>query len=660
VGTNIRSEQTASVDAADLEPPPPSLPAGARLAGRYRIERPLGRGGFATVYRAVDEVSGGAVALKLLRPDRVSAVALRRLRREGRAAEAADHPALVRVLDEGASPEGPFLVMELVDGETLRERLARGPLGADEAARVGLAVAEGLQALHEAGLVHRDVKPSNILLAADGRVRLGDLGLITTLGDDETRATRADGLIGTLEYVAPEQALGQAVDGRSDLYSLGVSLFETISGELPFTAASSLGSVLARVTEEPTPLSTARPDTPGWMVGIVGKLLAREPAHRYSTAAELVADLRQRKAPSDARGTRRSRRGSNRTLVAMLGLAVLAILVLGLARLATAPGARLVAADVQSGVLRGIDDGGNVLWSHRFPVPLDDEAYRPERGTRIVVRGSGGSTEVWALAATGRDARPVLHAFTATGASRLAREPGRSVSFGGRRFERFRGESLLPVGDGQAGTRLFLAANHESWFPAVVEELGPDGTPLGEFWSPGHVVGLELLRFGGRDVLAVLAANNELRGAGLALVDLRRFGGSMPASAPAYRCDDCPGPEPLAALVFPGSDVLRAAHSDRASPVVASVHETEGGIAVNVRHVTYSGPVSTEASIRYVLSPDARRVLALDATDGYVEAHRRQRAEGLLDHDFGPGDLRQLARVVSWDGTAYREIAREP
>ncbi|MCL4822460.1 MAG: serine/threonine protein kinase [Vicinamibacteria bacterium] len=664
--------ETESVDPLDLGiAAEPALPAGTLVGGRHRIGAVLGRGGYAVVYRACDEATGTAVALKVLRADRVSAVAVRRLQREAETAAALDHPGLVPVLDHGLAEQGPYLAMELVEGETLRERLARGPLPVAEATRLAAALAETLDALHAHGLVHRDLKPSNVLLGADGQPRIADLGLVTALADDDaTRATRADGLVGTMEYLSPEQALGRAVDARSDLYSLGIVLFEMLAGQLPFAAQSSLGSVLARVTEAPAPLSDSRPDAPPWLVGVVHKLLAREPGQRYGSAAELAADLRAERGPAlpapaapvapPARITRRSH-------AVAFGAVALAILAAGAAlrpRITPpTPGPRLTAVHVVDGALRGKDAEGRVLWVHRPPVPLLDRAYAaPETdgdGVRLWLRTSGAEQQVWLIAPEGPKGPGVLHAFSAEGRPLWIRAPGRPVHFGAERFDRFSANRLHALTDARGRRRVFLSVAHNPWFPGALEELGPDGRTVAEYWSPGHVTSVARVRFGGRDALAVGSYHNETRGAGLALLDLENPSGRMPAVAEKFRCSDCGSRDPLAALAFPGSDALRASSAGQGAAQVMEVHDSEAGLAVTVRQARHRSEVDgrdVDAVVRYELDAEARRVLGVVAGDGYLRLHERLRAAGEIDHPFGDDDLRELARVRRWDGTGWSEL----
>ncbi|HEY4562058.1 MAG TPA: serine/threonine-protein kinase, partial [Thermoanaerobaculia bacterium] len=223
------------------------LDPGTCLDQRYEIRRVLGVGGYAVVYLAFDRELRREMALKILRADRTSPGSLLRLRREAAVARDAASPRLVRIFDIQASETTVYLTMEVVEGESLRDRLKRGPLAVDEAAGAAVQILEGLRVLHSLGIIHRDVKPGNILLDPTGGVKLADFGLALQSESDETRVTVGEGVLGTLAYVSPEQALDEEVDARSDLYSVGVVLYEMLTGELPHTGKSPLGAVLGRL-----------------------------------------------------------------------------------------------------------------------------------------------------------------------------------------------------------------------------------------------------------------------------------------------------------------------------------------------------------------------------------------------------------------------------
>jgi serine/threonine-protein kinase len=274
----------------------------ARYIGRYEIIRELGRGGTATVYEALDTAADGRpVALKALTPaaqmpPQEREAMFLRLQREARLIEHLDHPGLVEVLDLGVddrNPDAPlpYLVMELVPGETLAQRLERtGPLPPAEAIAVLEQIAAALDAIHAAGIVHRDVKPSNVMLQPDGRVKLMDFG-IARLHDD-TMITRTGAIIGSPAYMSPEQAMGQPATAASDRWALAALAYIALTGQLPFQGGN-IPAVLHQViygTFAPLPASV-----PEALAGVFEQALAREPAARYPTAVALADALRRAK-----------------------------------------------------------------------------------------------------------------------------------------------------------------------------------------------------------------------------------------------------------------------------------------------------------------------------------------------------------------------------
>ncbi|HEX3554921.1 MAG TPA: protein kinase [Thermoanaerobaculia bacterium] len=291
----------AEPDRTESVLPDASLPASIRILDpgtcldqRFEIRRVLGVGGYAVVYLAFDRELRREVALKVLRADRMTPGALKRLRREAAVARDAASPRLVRIFDIGVSEAAVYLTMEVVEGESLRERLTRGPLSIDEAVRLTRQILEGLRVLHSLGIVHRDVKPGNVLLEPRGGVKLADFGLALRSGSDETRMTVGEGVLGTLEYVSPEQALGDEVDARGDLYSLGVVLYEMLTGELPHPGKSPLGAVLGRLRAKAPDIRQLRPEVPSWLASIVAGLLERDRSRRYPSVDAVLADLDRR------------------------------------------------------------------------------------------------------------------------------------------------------------------------------------------------------------------------------------------------------------------------------------------------------------------------------------------------------------------------------
>ncbi len=312
------SERTETV-VAEAVPPfaTRQLAPGSVVGGRYELIAMLGSGGYAAVYRARDRELRREVALKVLHPDRHTQGALVRLRREVAVARDASSPRLVRIFDIGTAPEGIYLTMEVLGG-SLRDRLRQGALPIPEAVRIATELLEGLAALHALAIVHRDVKPANVLLTATGEVKLADFGLARHLDRDETRATLDHALIGTVDYLSPEQALGGEADPRSDLYSAGLVMFEMLAGRLPFSAKSDLGALLAHLRTPPPDLHRLRPEVPRWLARIVCRLLAKRPEDRHPQAAAALAELRAR------RSSLRPRRAIVRSLVAGLGVVAVA------------------------------------------------------------------------------------------------------------------------------------------------------------------------------------------------------------------------------------------------------------------------------------------------------------------------------------------------
>ncbi|MFN2240263.1 MAG: protein kinase, partial [Thermoanaerobaculia bacterium] len=271
------------------------LAPGTSVGGRYRIEGVLGSGGYAVVYVAFDRELERMVALKILRPERASGEGLMRFRREVAVARGISSPRLVRVFDIGASDNAIYLTMELIEGESLKERLRRGPLTVEESIGISSAILEGLDALHSAGVIHRDVKPGNVLLGRSGEIKLADFGLARS--ELETSGvTHSGALLGTSEYVSPEQALGRDIEARSDLYSLGILMYETLTGRLPFPAESALGILLERLKNRAPDPRALNSQVPRWLSRLILRLMERRPADRYASAHAVLEDLHRRKA----------------------------------------------------------------------------------------------------------------------------------------------------------------------------------------------------------------------------------------------------------------------------------------------------------------------------------------------------------------------------
>jgi eukaryotic-like serine/threonine-protein kinase len=261
-----------------------------RLAGRYRVLRPLGHGGMAVVELARDEELGRTVAIKLLADNLARDAAFReRFLREARIAARVAHPNVVRVYDVGEDDGRPYIVMEYVDGETLEELLQRdGRLEAARAVELATQLCAGLAAAHDAGLVHRDVKPQNLLVRRDGVLKIADFGVARL--EAATRLTRTGTVLGTAAYLAPEQALGRDVTTAADVYAAGAVLYELLTGRPPREVATAAD--LSRALELPVvPLRELAPEAPRALEELVMRCLAHYPEHRPESAAALAAEL---------------------------------------------------------------------------------------------------------------------------------------------------------------------------------------------------------------------------------------------------------------------------------------------------------------------------------------------------------------------------------
>ena len=273
---------------------------GCRL-GDYQVLRKLGRGGMADVYAARHLTLGRDVAIKVLRSEFAGdRDYVERFRREARAAAKLNHPQIVQVYDVGSVQDLHFIAQELIDGENLREYLSRvGSVSAEEAIDVLVSVGEALETASESGITHRDIKPENLMRSRKGAIKVADFGLARLgVGTDQSGAslTRAGLTLGTPRYMSPEQVQGRPVDIRSDLYSLGVTLYHLLAGRPPFDADDPLALAVMQLHETPIPLDRARgqDDLPEWLVAVIAKLMRKLPEQRYQSPAELLEAVRSR------------------------------------------------------------------------------------------------------------------------------------------------------------------------------------------------------------------------------------------------------------------------------------------------------------------------------------------------------------------------------
>jgi eukaryotic-like serine/threonine-protein kinase len=266
---------------------------GSKLNGRYVLDSKLGSGGMSTVYLARDETLERWVAVKILhreisdQPDQIE-----RFRREARTVAQLSHPNLVAVIDAGEDDGHPYIVFEYVEGETLKQRIERlGRLPLDESAAYAIEIGRGLAAAHAARMVHRDVKPQNVLIDVEGRAKVTDFGIARELEADGLTATGR--VLGTTDYVSPEQAMGHNVDARSDIYSLGVVLYEMLVGSPPFEAETLVGVAMKHVNEQMPDVQVRRPQVSSALAAVVDRATVKDPSRRYQEMAEMLVDLEQ-------------------------------------------------------------------------------------------------------------------------------------------------------------------------------------------------------------------------------------------------------------------------------------------------------------------------------------------------------------------------------
>lgn len=272
------------------------------LGGRYEVRSLIGRGGMAQVHLGRDTRLSRLVAIKILRVDLArDAVFQTRFRREAQAAASLNHPNIVAVYDTGEEPvkgaDGkvvsvPYIVMEYVEGHTVKELLADStPVPIPEAVEITSGVLSALQYAHSSGLVHRDIKPGNVMLTNSGKVKVMDFGIARALADSQATMTAANAVIGTAQYLSPEQARGEVVDERSDIYSAGCLLFELLTGQAPFNGENAVSLAYQHVSEAPPVPSSIASDVPQELDRVTLKALAKNPADRYASAADMEVDL---------------------------------------------------------------------------------------------------------------------------------------------------------------------------------------------------------------------------------------------------------------------------------------------------------------------------------------------------------------------------------
>jgi predicted Ser/Thr protein kinase len=265
--------------------------------GPYTIVARLGEGGMAVVYKGFQESLNRYVAIKVLRAELArDEEFVTRFRREALSVAHLHHPNILHVYDAGAAHGWYYIAMDYAEGGSLKDLIARGPLAVDQAASIASQVAGALDLAHQQGLVHRDVKPHNILLTREGRPLLTDFGIAKAL-HESTHLTRTGTSIGTPEYMSPEQLQGQTVDGRTDIYALGIVLFEMLTGWAPFKAPTPVATMYKQVNDPPPSLRQVNATVPAWLEAVANKALAKRPEDRYQRASEMAEALRMQRAP---------------------------------------------------------------------------------------------------------------------------------------------------------------------------------------------------------------------------------------------------------------------------------------------------------------------------------------------------------------------------
>jgi serine/threonine-protein kinase len=332
-----------------------SVVVGELIAERYELEELVGTGGMSSVYRAHDRLLERDVALKVLHQEYTAdRDYVERFRREARSVAQLSHPNIVTVIDRGEQDDRQFIVFEYVQGENLKTLVERvGPLVEEDAVRLALQIARALGFAHENGLIHRDVKPQNVLLNGDGQAKVTDFGIARSL-DVKGGLTQTGTVMGTSDYIAPEQARGSRVDAQSDIYSLGAVLYELLTGEVPFPGDNFVAVAMRHINEPPPSVRERRPDVSPLLDAVIRRAMAKEPRDRFGSMDELCAELNACLSPETAASGAQTmvvpRRRSSRPPAGRPSVGPLILLLSGLA----------VLAGILGGVFAFTDPGGQL------------------------------------------------------------------------------------------------------------------------------------------------------------------------------------------------------------------------------------------------------------------------------------------------------------
>jgi eukaryotic-like serine/threonine-protein kinase len=438
---------------------------GTLLNGRYRLDARIGSGGMSTVYRAFDQTLERCVAVKVMHQEiATDSAQLERFRREARAVAQLSHPHVINVIDAGEDDGRPYIVLQHVDGETLKDRIRRfGRLPVAEAVAYAIEIARALGFAHERGIVHRDVKPQNVLIDPEGTAKVTDFGIARSL--DEHGLTGEGRVVGTTDYVSPEQALGHSVTGQSDLYSLGIVLFEMLTGEVPYRGENHVAVAMQHVRRPLPDVQDLRPEVSAALAAVVDRATDKDVRNRYAGARELIADLEDVLAIEVTRagGTSGEATAVLRTLPEdaqrRLPLRLrhpVRLLIALLAATAVALGGLLVLADqAERGTGTGRDDD--------TPAELEAVSFGERAARDFDPAGDGREHPEEATFVLDRD--PTTTWSTERYRDRLAGKPGVGIWVAARRPEAGR---VLEVRSPEAGW------DAEIW---GAEGEAPDGTP---------------------------------------------------------------------------------------------------------------------------------------------------------------------------------------
>ena len=330
-GTSLQPEKEIPFSRTrTIQQPPKIIAEGYMLAGKYRIVEPIGKGGMGVVYKAEDTKLKRTVAVKFL-PSELSddSEAGERFLREAQAAAALSHPHICTIHEINEEETQPFIVMEYVEGQSLNQKIKQGPLEQAEALDIAIQVAEGLEEAHKKGIIHRDIKPGNIMLTTKGQAKVMDFGLAKVLG--ESLITKEARTMGTVAYMSPEQAKGEVLDSKTDIWSLGVVLYEMLTGKFPFKGEYDQSIIHSILSREPEPLTKVCSNLPNDLENVVFTALAKNPADRYQDMDEFLKDLKaiaQELKPLGAKvGLLRKRTFGIKKVYAFAGLATLILLI---------------------------------------------------------------------------------------------------------------------------------------------------------------------------------------------------------------------------------------------------------------------------------------------------------------------------------------------